>query len=1657
MRHGVMPKTLHVDAPTPGVDWSSGGVSLLTEATAWPATGRPRRAGVSSFGISGTNAHVILEQAPVQHTAPAPAPVRPGQRSGAAVPWLLSGRTAKGLRAQAVRLRDRLRERPDLRPLDVGYSLATTRTAFAHRTALVAATREELLAGVEELISGAGTATAASGRPPGGRLAFLFGGQGSQRAGAGRQLAATYPVFEAAFDAVCAELDPHLDPPLREVAFAEPDTDAAALLDETGYTQPALFAVEVALFRLLEHFGLRPDVLAGHSIGELAAAHVAGVLSLPDAAVLVAARARLMQALPPGGAMVAVRAAEDEVVPLLVEGAVVAAVNGPSTVVLSGETDAVSAVAERLRERGRRVSRLRVSHAFHSPRMDPMLDRLRKVAEGLTFHEPEIPLVSTVTGRPVTGAELAVPAYWAEQARRPVRFHDAVLHMAGDGVRTFLDLGPDGVLSALAADPADPAVSALPALRRDRPEPDAVADALARLHVRGVPVDWHAYFEGTGARQVDLPTYAFQQERFWLEEPAGTGPGGLAGAGLGTPGHPLLGARVDLPDGGGVLFTGSLSARSQPWLADHTVHGDTLLPGSAFVEIALWAGAQLDRARLAELTLVAPLVLPRRDGVPLRVQIDEGDDAGRRLRVYTRQDDAPADDSWTLHATGLLTPDRPPAAPPAGAWPPPGATPVPPDELDGMYEDLAATGVAYGPAFRGLRAAWRLGDQVLAEVALPGPAAGDAGRFALHPALLDAALHAAALLTPPDRTAPPRLPFAWHGVTLHSEAAASLRVRLTPHGADDLSLDLTDRSGLPVASVDSLLLRPSAPDRVRRTEGSLYEVRWQPVPAPAEGAAPAGNLRWAAIGGDGRSAAGAAADRGALHAGADRGAALAPDVVPAVQGADGSSAAADAAAADPDGVRRAELDGLPMVVGADGPVAAEADPGALPAGVDGGEAPADDAASMSLDGDGSSAAGPAAAADREVARPADPDPGALPVGVDRGAALLPDGVAVVLGGGGPALAAEADPDALLAPVDRGEASAPGVVSMSLGGDGLIAAEADALLAAVGPGATRHADLDALLAAVDRGETLAPDVVLMQLGGTPTGHNVAAAARGAVSAALRLLAGWTAQRRLTDARLVLVTRGAVVATRTGSGPDPALAAVWGLVRSVQSERPGRVVIVDLDDDPASARALPLAVRSGEPQLAVRAGTVLVPRLTVAGPQTAAAPVFGPAGTVLVTGGTGALGGLVARHLVEAHGVRRLLLAGRRGESAPGAEALERELTALGAEVRIAACDVSEDGRLAALLASVPAAHPLTAVVHCAGVLDDGVLESLTPDRVDRVMRPKADAAWRLHELTRGLELSAFVLFSSVAGLFGSAGQGNYAAANAFLDALAERRRAEGLPATSLAWGWWEDARGMAGDQGEAGRARMARSGLAPLGHADGLALFDAALRSGTAALVPIRTDPESLRAQARHGTLAPVLRELAGVRPRHETAGAAGGAEPESWRQRFDAAGPEQREPLLWDLVRREASRALGRSPLAALDADSGLLDLGFDSLTAVELRNRLSDICGVPLPTTLVFDHPTPARLAGYLYEELARGAGPATSGSPLAALEGLERMLDAAPPDPALRAALEQRLRALLSGWQRGGRSPATPAGPPAPGNGFENATQDELLDFIDNNLRRS
>ncbi|WP_425580373.1 SDR family NAD(P)-dependent oxidoreductase, partial [Streptomyces iranensis] len=1225
LQHGLVPRTLHVDEPSRHVDWTEGAVELVTENQPWPDTDRPRRAGVSSFGISGTNAHVILESAPptqaVDDVRPVDAPVVASEW----VPLVISARTQSALVEYEGRLRAYLAASPGVDVRGVGSTLAVTRSVFEHRAVLL----------------GDDTVTGTAGLDP--RVVFVFPGQGSQRAGMGEELAAAFPVFARIHQQVWDLLD-------------VPDLE----VNETGYAQPALFALQVALFGLLESWGVGPDAVIGHSVGELAAGYVSGVWSLEDACTLVSARARLMQALPAGGVMVAVPVSEEQAEAVLCDGVEIAAVNGPSSVVLSGDEAAVLQVAAGLGK----WTRLATSHAFHSARMEPMLEEFRAVAERLTYHTPRVTMAA--------GEQVTAPEYWVRQVRDMVRFGEQVASYE-DAV--FVELGADRSLARL--------IDGVAMLHGDH-EAQAAISALAHLYVSGVAVDWSAVLGDVPARVLDLPTYAFQHQHYWLE--------GVDRAVAG--GHPLLGSAVRLAETSGVLFTGRVSRSGDLWLRDQTV-----LPAAVFAEMALAAADETGCGHVEELTVEALPLLPEDGAVEVQTWVSEPDETGRRLSIHARYSDG---EPWTRLATATLTTTTGTVSgwQAGGVWPPVGAVPV-------------ETRV---PSLRGM---WRRGSEVFAEAALDD--IHDATRFLLHPGLMTAAFTAVGEETPA----------VWQGLTLHARNPTELRVRLTSHDDGTLSVEAVDSTGLPILTARSLTLGAVPVNEPATSTDDLLTLTWTGIPTPQQTGVTVGAFEDLAVDGD----------------------VPVPDVVVFT--------------------------------------------------------------------------------------------------------ALPD-------------SSENPPNPL--------------------------AQTRILTAQV----------------------------------------------------LQTIQEWLGGERFTDSTLVV---------RTGTGL--ASAAVSGLMRSAQSEHPGRFILVESDDDTLTPDQLAATVGLDEPRLRISDGRYEVPRLTrTHADEPEPERAWDPDGTVLVTGGSGVLAGIVARHLVTERGVRHLLLVSR---GTPD-EALISGLGELGAQVATVACDVSDRAGLAQVLAGVSPEHPLTAVIHTAGVVDDGVIESLTAQRLDTVLRPKADGAWNLHELTRDADLAAFVMYSSAAGVMGGAGQGNYAAANAFLDALAEQRRAEGLPALALAWGLWEDTSGLTAKLTGTDHDRIRRSGLRAITAEHGMRLFDTASHRGEPVLVAAPMGP------VREAEVPALLRSL--HRPIVRRAASAGGVQ---W---LAALAPEERAKALLKVVCDTAATVLGHADARTIPVTGAFRDLGIDSLTAVELRNGLAKATGLRLPATLVFDYPTPAILAARL-GELFTGENP--------------------------------------------------------------------------------
>ncbi|BBY27309.1 type I polyketide synthase [Mycolicibacterium sediminis] len=1648
LRHDMLPATLHVDEPSPHVDWTMGSIALLTEARPWKANGHLRRAGVSSFGISGTNAHVIIEEAP-----PVDAPVVVTEHPPV-LPWTLSAKNPDALAVQALRIAEHVESRPEVDALDVGWTLGG-RSAFAHRAVVVGSDRDELLAGLKALAEGESPAGVIRGRAVGaGKTAFVFPGQGSQALGMGRDLYAAYPVFATSFDDTTRELDRHLLRPVRDVMWGAND----ALLDSTEFAQPALFAIEVALFHLLDSWGVRPDFLIGHSVGELSAAHVAGVLSLENAAALVVARGRLMQRLPEGGAMVAVAATEDEVAPLLTDEVSIAAVNAPGSVVISGPQDAVTAVAETLREQGRRTHQLAVSHAFHSSLMEPMLLEFTSVASGMAVSAPTIPVVSNLTGA-VAGPDFGTAAYWQRHVREAVRFADGVRALSAAGVTRFLELGSaSGLTASIAQTLADPDAVVEPVatslLRKDRPEPAQLLTALAEFSVAGGDVAWRHVCGG--GRLVDLPTYAFQRRRFWLSG-GGSGATNAVGLGLGGAEHALLGAIVEMPETGGVTLTGRLTTSTQSWLSDHAVGGVVLFPGAGFVELAIRAGDEVGCNTVDELMLHAPLVLPS-EGVAVQVVVSAADAGGARVfSIFSRPD---GDNTpWTLHAEGELGVETTAPGTELVVWPPVGAREV---DVTDAYAVLAERGYQYGPAFQNLTAMWRRGDEIFAEVKL-GRDASVTG-LGVHPALLDGALHAVILGMDSDELA---LPFSWQKVSLHAAGASAVRARIAPNGPSSMSIDLADGLGLPVLSVQSMVARPVTAAQLAAavgttTGGELFEVIWTPLTPPAEAPAVDGEIGVY----DTRPVAYETGVPGVYASTHDALARMqswlaepAGTLVVVTHGAvalPGEDLVDLPGAAAWGLVRAAQTEHPGRVVLVDTDAEGDLDAADLAAIVATGE-PQIVIRTGTLH---SARVVPSRAADAVLDPPADGSPWRLAVSKSGTSGTFED------------LVLEPIPDAD-EPLGAGrirvsiKAIAANFrdVMITLGlypGEAVMGIEATGVVTEIGPDVAGVAVGDRVMGLFPEGTgtvaTTDARVVLpvpsdwrdaqaagftvgfataffalRQIADVQPGQSVLihAATGGVGMAAVQLARHWGLEVFATASRPKWDTLRAMgfdddhigdsrtldfeqkfLAVTGGRGVDVVLdslandfvdASLRLLPRGGAFLEMGKTDIRDADTVAAAHpgvhyRAFDLFEAGADGVARILAGVSDLSRTGVLKPlpvdtwdvrRAPAAlrhlsqakhigkvvmtmPDAWTTGTVMITGGTGMAGASVARHVVAEHGARDLLLVSRRGPDAPGAADLVAELTEAGANVRVVAADVSDRDALAKVLAEIDHPRALSAVFHTAGVIDDAVVTSLTPERVDTVLRAKVDAADNLHELTRHLDVSVFVLFSSMAGLVGGSGQANYSAANAYLDALATHRRKMGLPAMSLGWGLWDQAGGMAGDLDEAGIARLARDGILAMSVGEALTLFDKALVVDEPFLVPARIDRAALRTKSSAGTLPPMFNELISGPARRQVGDSLAAAQSRSaLTSRLAGLPVDEQQAVLLDLVRSHMATVLGLPSPDAIGADLAFQDHGFDSLTAVELRNRLKAATGLNLSPTLIFDYPNPTALAEYFRTQL--------------------------------------------------------------------------------------
>ncbi|MFF7234462.1 SDR family NAD(P)-dependent oxidoreductase, partial [Streptomyces sioyaensis] len=1485
LAHEHIPASLHADTPTEHLDWAGSGLRILTEAETWPRNPhRVRRAGVSAFGISGTNAHIVLEEAPELPARPCP-----GDSRLPAALYPLSARSLTALQGQSARLLSALEAEPGLPLSAVAATLAHHRTHFDHRAVVQAPDRSGLLAALKALADGRPDPEHTFGpqrKAPTGKVAFVLPGQGSQWVGMAHDLLDGDPVFTGQLELCDSALRPFTQWSVLDVLRGEAD---APSLDRVDVVQPVLFAVMVSLAAVWRARGVVPDAVIGHSQGEVAAAHLAGALSLDDAAAVVALRSRALTSLSRTGGMAVIALPPTEVAALLDAEISIAAVNSGRSTVVAGPVEPVRTLLDDLEARQVFVRRLDVDYASHSAQVEPLGALIAEALHGITARPTDITWYSTVTAAPVVD-ELTAD-YWYTNLRETVRFDSTVERMLADGYRHFVELSPHpSLITALRTigEDTDHDLTAVGSLRRGEDGTASLAQAAAEFHAHGGRIDWHSLIADTGT--ADLPTYAWDEHRHWLEPDNATGGPCL----FDRAAHPLLGIQLQSVDETRWTFRAEWSTATTDWLPDHTVFGHAVVSATTLLELcraAFTVARPTSAADITDLLLLSPLVLPASGTVEVSVEVVTATPAPE-ITVHSRPRGQDAMD-WVLHATasaadsGPLTADRPPVWPEhvEEAWP------------AQTYEQLAELGLGYGPAFRGVRSAVVAGEgEILARLSLPSATRDTAAPYPLHPALTDAALQVAAAFGLVDDCV--LLPVAVGRYCLPSSGAGELTalVRRTGGSATDVTLDVTlwDTDGFPAGRLEAVRLRAADPaDLTARPELAqhLYEVAWTAV-APAGMATP--DPAWAVTGDP-----------------AD------PQVATARQG-----------------LERQETD-------ADIAVRFWPRP-----------APGDDPAALAHKW--------AAEALAELRALIDLPAGQAPtrtLWVTRGA------IAATAGDTVPGYAQSAlwglvrsaraeHPDLGLTLLDLDDSDPVTALTAAAGlpQEPELAARATELSA---PRLVRARAADTLrVPAGDRYElTGLPDHVSLRPG------EPAALTSGQVRIQVQAMTAPRPGEPLTCAGIIRdvaadvtgLAPGARVVALTDVPPGSEAVATAANVTVLPDDMPFTAGVAAFESvgDPVPPYVFPItAARAALRRRAVTDRPVV---LDLVG-TSALGPVEG---TVLVTGGLGAVGRHIARLLAE-HGVPRLLLTARRGAEDPRAAETVAELAALGADAEVVACDVADPVAVAGVLAQVGTALPLRGVVHCAGVLDDGVITELTPERLAQVLRPKVDGAVHLHRLTADAPLDLFLLVSSAAGVVGNAGQGNYAAANAFLDQLASHRQALGLAGSSLSFGAWA-GEGMAA--AHADLDRMARLGHRPLTAAQGRGLVGLALRHGAPHLVGWSLDLPRLRmSEAAHN---PLWRSL--LPAPLSAAGQSAFADRLSRLPR-----PQQAESLL-ALVREEVSRALHLRNAESVPCDQPLRDLGMDSVTAVELRNRIGARLGARLPATLLFDHPTADRLAAYL------------------------------------------------------------------------------------------
>ncbi len=1754
LQHETLPGAIHAEPLTPHIDWAQIAVEVVNGNRPWPRGERPRRAAISSFGMSGTNAHLIIEE------GPAPPPV--DNIDQPTLPLLLSAGSKALLAREAQLWSEWLSLHPQNRLAATKYSAACHRSHWQWRAAIEAESLPQAIERLDLLAAGRphpAITTANPHRQDG--VVLLFPGHGSQWPGMGAELLQQLPPFAAAIDRCDKALRPHTGWSVRELLAG---SEGAPPLEQVDHLQPALFAMGVALAESMLSLGVEVAAVAGHSVGEIAAAVVAGALPLEVGARLVARRGELIATLADPGGMLAVQlpaaAVRQRLVPFG-ERLVVAVVNAAQSCVVAGELAAIDRLERSLQSDGVDARRVRIGFAAHSPRMDELLLPFAETLGELTPSATSIPFYSSLNGQMVAGESLDTD-YWLDNLRQSVRFDLTLNTLMNEGHGLYLELGGHPLLSQLInggataqseTAPAGHSAVSIPTLQRNRGGIAAIHRALAQLHLRGYPVDWSRHFE----RQelIALPTTPFERRSYW-NHPAARVSGTLL-PGQEQIDHPLLGSKLPLADGG-VLFVSRLDPGRQPWLADHRVVEQIIVPGTLLLELALAAGRAVDAPRVEELTLLTPLAIDQ--STPCRLQLRlsaAGADGKRQLTLHADSSD---DNDWRLHAEGSVAPGLSRQVEDNHsdtAWPPTGAEPIDQTQL---YRQLASEGLDYGPEFRRLTAAWSGDDGWYAEVALADSSHQDV-HWLIHPALLDASLHTIAING--GASGGPRLPFRWQGVECHTTLGERLRIAIRRSEGQSVTITIGNLAGEPQALIERLTLREAQIDPAAQALRDLYRIGWQGLagsdvieqrersarkPLQVYGAGP---VAWAL----GRDGAVTIDDPSAIVAKAatpvtllidltaieQRHATAMSEAVPALTRAvaaevltllqstctaptvDGSQliwisrgATATTAGETIHSLPQAAIVGLLRSARSEFPERSIRliDLPAPPAPIDSERLwqaiATGEESEIALRGDELLASRFDQAAGGDLAPLIPPaewrawrlDPGpstgidklqicqierqplargevrvavtaagmnfrdalnllgmveAPWLGLELAGEVIECGAGVerlqpgdrVMGMGRWSFATEAVAESHQLTItpsqlsDRQAATTPLVfltachaienlarlqpgerilIHAATGGVGLAAIQfarqcGAEIYATASPGkwplllslgidqeriaSSRSLDFEQQFLAASGGRGV--DMVLNSLAGE------------FIDASMRLLAAGgrfveLGKTDLRDAEWLAANHPAINYFSFDLG-DLAAGLQQTMLERVAADlasdrlQPLPASCFDLREAPAAFNQMIRARHVGKQLL-------IPPR-----------PWLDSGRPVLITGAGGGLGRVVAHHLVTRHAVRRLILTSRRGEAGTGAGELRDQLLAAGAnEVVWVACDVACPDQVAALLDQ----HRPGAIIHLAGVLDDSTLTTLTHEQLERVLAPKVDGAWYLHHYSRELNVTAFILFSSIASLIDSPGQANYAAANQFLNALAARRRAEGLPATALAWGpWLPQEGGMTATLSSADLERMRREGIEPLPAELAMRLFDGAVTRPESLLIPLRLDPARLPPPlARSPLFQQLIRSTRGGKPATE----GDGQSAEEQLARLLAIPEGGRLHAVTTQVSAAVALVLGHEPDHPIDPDTGFSLLGIDSLMAVELRNQLQAGTGLTLPVTLTFDHPTINQLASRLALQLSELAGQDEGALPPPPTPELAEVAIADPP-PAAAAVTPPIQQAVSEGESSTIQAPLQPS----------------------------